>query len=117
MWTILLPIEPLFRIELAPPNELSLTLSAQVDFPYITSIKELNQTGAKTGVEGSSHALFTEKYSYLAICFMLFNHILIGDKKCKSVFGSFLARITFSAGMNGPKKLHNLSLYLISFPK
>ena len=50
VWTILLPIEPLFRIELSPPNELSLTLSAQVDFSYITSIKELNQIGATTEV-------------------------------------------------------------------
>ena len=50
VWTILLPIEPLFRIELSPPNELSLTLSAQVDFSYITSIKELNQIGAMTEV-------------------------------------------------------------------
>ena len=48
---------------------------------------------------------------------MLFNHILIGDNKFESVFGIFLARINkFSAGMNGPKKLLNLSLYLI-FPK
>ena len=43
VWTVLLPIESVFRIELSPPNELSLTLSAQVDFPYITSMKELNQ--------------------------------------------------------------------------
>ena len=48
---------------------------------------------------------------------MLFNHILIGDNKCKSLFGIFLARIKFSAGMNSPKKLINLSLFLISFPK
>ena len=43
------------RTTLSPPNELSLTLSAQVEFPYITCIKELNQIGAMTEVEGSSH--------------------------------------------------------------
>ena len=56
-------------------------------------------------------SLSTEKYSYLAICFIVFNHILIGDNKCKSVFGIFLALIKFSAGMNGPKKLLNLYHY------
>ena len=38
------------RTTLLPPNKLILTLSAQVDFPYITSIKELNQIGAMTEV-------------------------------------------------------------------
>ena len=55
-------------------------------------------------------SLSTEKDSYLAIIFIVFNHILIGDSKCKSVFGIFLARIKFSAGMNGPKKLLILNL-------
>ena len=59
LWTILLPIEPVFRIELSPPNDLSLTLSAQVDFPYITSIKELNQgsvENAGCGLRGVENA-------------------------------------------------------------
>ena len=45
------------RTTLSPPNELRLTLSAQVEFPYITSIKELNQFGTMTELPGPSHYL------------------------------------------------------------